>query len=581
MQISNLVSQYQRNTSSNSTDELKGASSMQKLVSSVGELEAGSVFEGTVSSVRGGKVTLALSTGQQIVAQLDGKVRLTIGLPMFFQVKSNEGGIMAIRPYNGNGTGGNPILLNALTSAGVPVTERNLEMVNAMMQRQMPINKQSILDMIKVVSTYENTSVQTLVDMTRLGLPVDGELAAQFEKYQQNDYAIVGKMDTVLEQVVDLLGSEELSPGQAVDINQKLFDMAVRPDFTSQAAIDDVEQFLLGKSDAKQEGVTLELHLTPQNTAETVPFANQVLKDVFSEEQLMNLTKLLQSTPSLVENPELFVTESGEEIFVDTLSEEGSFPDKMQESIGQTAGKQTLNSELTVEEFLKSVQDNLTNKQEFGFLGVQKLFSSREYRFLLKNVMQEQWLLKPEELKSEKVSETYERLIRQLDQMEQLVKATGTDQSKLLETTADIRSNVEFMNQINQVYTYVQLPLKLTGQQANGDLYVYTNKKNLNDPDGELSAFLHLDLENLGSTDVSVRMQKKHVKTNFYFSDDGSYDLIQKHLPLLEARLNKKGYTCTFTVSNEDKKVDFVNDFLRKDLPSAGTLHRYSFDVRT
>lgn len=581
MQISNLVSQYQRNTSSNSTDELKGASSMQKLVSSVGELEAGSVFEGTVSSVRGGKVTLALSTGQQIVAQLDGKVRLTIGLPMFFQVKSNEGGIMAIRPYNGNGTGGNPILLNALTSAGVPVTERNLEMVNAMMQRQMPINKQSILDMIKVVSTYENTSVQTLVDMTRLGLPVDGELAAQFEKYQQNDYAIVGKMDTVLEQVVDLLGSEELSPGQAVDINQKLFDMAVRPDFTSQAAIDDVEQFLLGKSDAKQEGVTLELHLTPQNTAETVPFANQVLKDVFSEEQLMNLTKLLQSTPSLVENPELFVTESGEEIFVDTLSEEGSFPDKMQESIGQTAGKQTLNSELTVEEFLKSVQDNLTNKQEFGFLGVQKLFSSREYRFLLKNVMQEQWLLKPEELKSEKVSETYERLIRQLDQMEQLVKATGTDQSKLLETTADIRSNVEFMNQINQVYTYVQLPLKLTGQQANGDLYVYTNKKNLNDPDGELSAFLHLDLENLGSTDVSVKMQKKHVKTNFYFSDDGSYDLIQKHLPLLEARLNKKGYTCTFTVSNEDKKVDFVNDFLRKDLPSAGTLHRYSFDVRT
>ena len=200
---------------------------------------------------------------------------------------------------------------------------------------------------------------------------------------------------------------------------------------------------------------------------------------------------------------------------------------------------------------------------------------------MLKNVMQEQWLLKPEELKSEKVSETYERLIRQLDQMEQLVKATGTDQSKLLETTADIRSNVEFMNQINQVYTYVQLPLKLTGQQANGDLYVYTNKKNLNDPDGELSAFLHLDLENLGSTDVSVKMQKKHVKTNFYFSDDGSYDLIQKHLPLLEARLNKKGYTCTFTVSNEDKKVDFVNDFLRKDLPSAGTLHRYSFDVRT
>ena len=41
MHISNLVSQYQRNTNSNSTEELKGATSMQKLVSAVSELTQG------------------------------------------------------------------------------------------------------------------------------------------------------------------------------------------------------------------------------------------------------------------------------------------------------------------------------------------------------------------------------------------------------------------------------------------------------------------------------------------------------------------------------------------------------------
>ena len=168
----------------------------------------------------------------------------------------------------------------------------------------------------------------------------------------------------------------------------------------------------------------------------------------------------------------------------------------------------------------------------------------------------------------------------QMKQMENVMKAAGVTQNSFVQTAADIRSNVEFMNQINQVYTYVQLPLKLSGQNASGDLYVYTNKKNLNDPEAELTAFLHLDLDNLGSTDVSIRMKDKNVKTNFYIADDASYDLIEKHLPVLEKRLAQKGYRCSITMSKEEKKVEFVEDFLQRDMPQAGTLHRYSFDVR-
>ena len=62
--------------------------------------------------------------------------------------------------------------------------------------------------------------------------------------------------------------------------------------------------------------------------------------------------------------------------------------------------------------------------------------------------------------------------------------------------------------------------------------------------------------------------------------DDASYDLVEKHLPILEKRLKNKGYTCSITVTNEKKHVDFVGDFLQKDLPPAGTLHRYSFDMK-
>lgn len=41
----------------------------------------------------------------------------------------------------------------------------------------------------------------------------------------------------------------------------------------------------------------------------------------------------------------------------------------------------------------------------------------------------------------------------------------------------EIHSNVEFMNQVNQMYTYAQIPLKMSGQHASGELFVYTNKR--------------------------------------------------------------------------------------------------------
>jgi flagellar hook-length control protein FliK len=137
------------------------------------------------------------------------------------------------------------------------------------------------------------------------------------------------------------------------------------------------------------------------------------------------------------------------------------------------------------------------------------------------------------------------------------------------------------MNQINEAYTFVQIPLKMTNQNASGQLYVYTSKRNLEDPERELTAFLHLDLEHLGATDVSVKMHKKEVATKFYMESDASYDLVKAYMPQLEERLRAKGYNCKIEIENEGRHVNFVEDFLKKDAPSAGMLHRYSFDVRT
>lgn len=84
MQIRDMLGQYSQNVK-NGTEELMSAQGTQKLVSSMQELEPGSTFEGTVNSVKNGKVVLALGNGQTITARLDGKVSIQPGESMFFR----------------------------------------------------------------------------------------------------------------------------------------------------------------------------------------------------------------------------------------------------------------------------------------------------------------------------------------------------------------------------------------------------------------------------------------------------------------------------------------------------------------
>ena len=618
MHISDMLGQYNRNISSG-TEELKAASGMQKVVSTLEELSSGSVFEGTVSSVKNGKVTLALSDGQTITARLSGKVPLSQGTPMFFQVKSNDGVTIEIKPYTGAGSGGNPILTNALTEGTVPVTERNLAMVDAMMKEQMPIDKQSLLNMVRIANMNLGVDITTVVSMTKLGIPVSPEMAAQFENYMTDEHAILQEMDQAMNELADLAGSGDLTPGQAVQMNQKILSILLPEQTVTGAPVNAEGQIETGGQTTAEGQIVTGGQITAegqsvtggQTTAEGQILTDgrlgaeeqivngeqtttagqavregtggQAIGEVLSDQQFSSLGRLLQNIPSLVESTKLFPEAMEQDIFIDTLEDESVAQNLMTEDAAWKAadGKTALDKNLTVSDFLRTVSQILSENNGMASQSIQKLFGSDAYKSLLRNVMEQQWLIQPEALKQEKkISQLYEKLEQQMRQVEDALKEAGITKTRFPETAAEMRGNIEFMNQLNQAYTYVQVPLKMSGQNANGELYVYTNKKNLRDPDAELSAFLHLDLEHLGSTDVSVKMQHRNVKTNFYMADDASYDLVEKYLPVLEQKLKDKGYQCTITMTKEEKKVSFGDDFLRKDMPQTGTLHRYSFDVR-
>ena len=141
------------------------------------------------------------------------------------------------------------------------------------------------------------------------------------------------------------------------------------------------------------------------------------------------------------------------------------------------------------------------------------------------------------------VENLYQRLHDQTAELTRILSDTVGAQSKVSQSVNNLSGNLEFMNQINQMFAYVQLPLKMQGQNAHGDLYVYANQKNLASKDGQVSAILHLDMEHLGPLDVYVKMKDQNVSTNFYLADDAALDLIASNIAILDARLQKRGYT--------------------------------------
>lgn len=209
-----------------------------------------------------------------------------------------------------------------------------------------------------------------------------------------------------------------------------------------------------------------------------------------------------------------------------------------------------------------------------------KLLDGKEFKQVLKNEMNRQWLLMPEEVAEENsVDKLYERLNNQIKQLQQALSQTVKSDTPLAKTVANVSGNIEFMNQLNQMFTYVQLPLKMQNQSANGELFVYTNKKSLAKKDGTVSALLHLDMEHLGSIDVHISLTEQKVATKFYLKDDSALDLIEANIDLLNNRLNQRGYSVSAQFLKQEEDGSVMDEILKQN-KNVSILAGYSFDAR-
>lgn len=577
MQISNLVSQY--NNSVANGEPMTGAKGVEKLVSSLNEMSKGMIFEGTVSSVRGNQVKLALSNGQQILARLAGKFSFEQGQSVFFQVKNNDGGTIEIKPYTVDGEGANLTLMDALKSAGLPVDGINLSMVNKMMEEQMPIDKTSLNQMYQLVQDNKDINVTTLVELKRLGIEINQVNAAQFENYANDKQAITIAMDSLIDELPNALSAEDLSMyklvTQARDILNIVTEGLPEEAFISSEA-SDMSQYETIMRD-NQSAPVVKKHFNIAELFESLNSVSGESQDIHTTQKINNApatdTILLQENETKSNTIGFLLSDKQ----IEELNEQVRMllPNLQENNIS------LYSEDSSVVGILNDIKSMLENTPANADT-LRHLFSGEAFKLMLKEALEQQWMIKPGDLEKnpKKLDGLYDKIEKQITNMEIILKTSGVVNPKAEALADNIRGNIEFMNQINEAYTYVQVPLKMNEKNASGQLYVYTNKKSMSNPDKELSAFLHLDLEHLGGTDVSIKMLHRKVTTNFYLDSDESYALVKQFLPVFEKRLQDKGYNCELNVNSGSKQMNFVAGFLKKDLPPTGQVHRYSFDIR-
>lgn len=502
----------------------------------------GQMFSGQITDITAQDVTILLDNQQLLHARMGEAVELSIGQQLLFQVKEHQGDQVIIRPMEPQGeTEQNAAAMKALAANGLTASERNVGIANALMEAGMPLDRAHMQKVMQQAVRFPEADVKQLVAMNRLELPVTEETIRQYAQYTKQEHQLSGQIGKAVQ---SFLGEAEgilqnRTPSELQVWNQQLTELfGWKPE--------------MGTEQSKQG-----------------PAEPAVL-----EPQEMDPAAVSQS-----EEAEPAVSKQLSETVRQQLAEAGLSEEQI---------RQAVKPQKTTGQFLAQLTQMLQQAPDQE--AVSRFMKSGSYLQLLEKGIQEEWTLDPKTMKEpQEIDRLYQKLFEQSEKLSEQLKQFGGNGSSYQEQSGNMRENLQFMQQLNQQFVYAQLPMRMNEQDANSELYVYANRKKLQQGKDGVKVLLHLDMPHLGSTDILVRLKDKKLHADFTMADETAVSLVADNMEELAQKLTKKGYVYTNRVEKAVKQTDIdrkerpvsdpvVDEMLQQDLTTGQT--RYTFDMR-
>lgn len=558
----------------------------------VKSLVPGTTIQGEIIAKNGNEVQIRIDKDTVLQARLEQDVNVEEGQNIRFQVKNN-GTTLTLSPLLTN-TAQADNVYKALQMAGLPINESTVAMTDEMMKLGMSIDSRSLQNMFKDVVTHTDASATDVVFLHKMDMPLTESNLRQIQNYTELQHEVVKGMQDVTDALQGLINNSTGGADVAAGV-----DIAAGADVAAVAAGVDADTLTQYQNLVKElisdtlmgmlpDGAGAAGDVTVGNLAGGITgadLAGEVPADVMTGADLAG--EALADAPmsgnaALIKG--VLQDAAFSELLNNGLITEEEAAGFLKEAAGLLTEKGITLSGNTTQEMMKALLDiTAGNTQEAESL--QRLFSGKVWKNLLESTVKTQWSLTPETLPKEgEVGKIYEKIVKSLHTLNETLQQNGAQNTALQESITNLSENIDFMNQLNQMYTYVQLPLKMQNGEKNGELYVFTNKRSLAEKDGEVSALLHLTMEHLGPLDVYVKMNQGKVSTEFTVEKEETLLFLEKNMSILTDRLQKRGYdiSCKMKVKDETGEPENpVERLLTEKQNGAVSVHaQYAFDVR-
>lgn len=583
------------------------------------EWKEGQIVRGEIIDLRYNGVSIKLEPGNQVItAKLEGNVPLSIGQSAQFIVTEDSLERLTLKYLPGDTKAPTDVTIEkALIASGLPLTQRNRAIVEELLNRRMSVDKQNLQTLVKLSHVSKEASPLSLVLMQKYHIPLTTANITQFEAYQKGTHQIINDIHTISRNFSDLLIQPDTGQiKEAVAMNGKLLDIIngtkdVNPANKSPEA---PVSSLFGKEDIALLGKALQLKMETV-TAMPPDFKTLLLNRINDgtmplREVIFLITKLYGSEPEMMQkaftgdvllaaSPNQsgsFITQTINEL-TNQFSQDQNYNIEMKSVLDlqeRTTLLELMNSFPGIENQNKSIMNgNATINDVLSYIKaglllqgeniVKNLLGSSGYLRLLEEAFHQKWTITPEKLaKKDSVTNLYQRLQEDLQELNELVKASKetAETIRFQEPIKNLQENLSFMKNLNETFTYLQLPVQLKDQDVHSDLYVFTRKNAREGTKDSLNVLLHLDMQNLGPMNIYIHMNHNLVQANFYMEDETSEGLIADNLPSLTNSLQNKGYSFHAEIKDSYEKQDFSKDFIDQSSQD-NYIQRYSFDIRT
>lgn len=548
--------------------------------SAIAKVDVGQMFRGQILDITNNMVSISMDGKSILNARMLDSVSLNIGDNILFQIQENNGSSVLIKPQpEALGAMKDNAIFKVLDANGLMPTDKNYQIAEALMNRGMPVDKGHMQQLIQQSYKFPDASIDTLASLSKLGIEINETTISQYQDYMNNNHQLSADLGRLASDIADFSTSAFAELGQSGNVSDMMMLNSDILGIISDSWDFSPETLQGVKVNPEAALISEEIFQAGDFVSEEGDLLNSVQNNSLQNENGIqdgiNPDTLGNALNKLAENTGMN-REDINNIF-DKLNKMGF--DK--EALSKVAKES--DSPVKLLNNLDTIISN--NAEKIPDEALKDFFASKEYNALLNEGTKRKFSLNPEEMKNPKeIDDLYNKIYDRTNKLMDTLSHSGAgDSSNLNQSAKGVQERIDFMQNLNNMYVYAQIPVKTQNSEMNSDLFVYMNKKAMKDAKEDVSALLHLDMEHLGATDVHVSLHGSTVHTRFYVDDEISARIIDEHMTMLEKAINENGLSLTNEVITREPSLNakpnmVVDEMLGSELEQS--VKRYSFDVR-